>query len=185
MPELSSAPRQPRREQQLAPGVYFTPGPQKPLQTDPSPRPVQELSLDELRGERDALLKSIEMLLASNAEMRDFDPTQKDLDLVQAISENMAIIVKRRARAALLEERISVLSLSQNCDVGTQGQAVDGSQAGLQLPVEYGEVSPVTQRVAESSAAGADSEQAQPQPQRPVPTGTAVVEPSKDEGMYL
>lgn len=126
-----SAPRQPlvpprRREQQLAPGVYFTPG----AQTSPSaPAAPEHHGLSEMRAELAALRKSVQMLQESNDEMRAYDFA--DPELVQAVSENLAIILRRNAAAAHLETRIVELE---------GGRAVVEPRGAHILPTEGVEV---------------------------------------------
>lgn len=133
------------RERQLAPGVYFTPAPSSVPNASPpaGSRPVEELTLEELRSERAALLSSVEKLHSSNQEMRTFDPDRKDKDLVQAVGENIEIIARRTARAARLQERIDVLSPDGACEKesnekdGREGAAAEetgtDAQPGLYL----------------------------------------------------
>lgn len=112
------------RELQLAPGIYFTPARHKsphPPTTSTHPRAPHEMTLDELRSERDALVKSIEMLQASNKQMKEHDPQQQDAELVQAIGENIAIIARRSARAAILTQRIAQICPHAACEE-TDGQ---------------------------------------------------------------
>lgn len=135
-PPSASPPRS--RERQLAPGVYFTPAASSaPHASAPSgTRPVDELTLDELRSERAALLSSVQKLRASNREMQAFDPDRKDEELVQAVGENIEIIARRAARAARLQERIDVLCPQAVCDKeSNQGNVreesdVSGAAAG-------------------------------------------------------
>lgn len=141
MPKSSSpkSASHPSREMQLAPGVYFTPAPNKnpgPSSTSADHRTVDDMSLEELRRERDALVKSVEMLQSSNKEMKEFDPDQEDPELLQAIGENIAIILRRRARAAKLEERIRELSPGTTCEEtvqSTEGGPSENGDAGIFL----------------------------------------------------
>lgn len=93
------------------------------------------MTLDELRSERDALLKSIAMLQASNKQMKEYDPQQEDDELVQAIGENIAIIARRSARAALLAQRIVQICPQVTCyeaderNGGPPRTEVEGAQA--------------------------------------------------------
>lgn len=106
-----------RQERQIAPGVYFS-RPTSALSSSNAPNsrqsPLDELSLPQLRRERDELMHSIRHLIASNKEMVAIDPDQLDGDLVQAVAENGAIISKRQQRVNEITEKLS--HLGSNCD---------------------------------------------------------------------
>lgn len=111
----ATAPLARPREQQLLPGVYFTPAPSMHAHTTLSshmPVPVSDLSLPDLEREHDELDNSLRHLLRSNAEIRDIDPNRSDPDLALALSENHVLIERRRARLHDLAKRIEVLSAS-------------------------------------------------------------------------
>lgn len=114
---MASPPRKtptPRREKQIAPGIYFTPAPSttKP-RTVPETRPLSEMSLSELQAERDALLQSVAMLRSSNVQIDAFDPAGEDPDLRQALLENRDIIAAREARAETIAQAIA--SMPSTC----------------------------------------------------------------------
>lgn len=120
-----------RQERQIAPGVYFSPPPSA-LSSSNAPNsaqsPLDELSLPQLRRERDELMHSITHLVASNKEMVAIDPDQLDFDLVQAITENAVIITKRQQRVNEITQKLP--RLGDNCDskcLATSKEQVENS----------------------------------------------------------
>lgn len=120
-------PSKPRVEQQLAPGIYFSPAPgtsKVDSNASTEPHSVDSMTLAELRTERDTISTSIKMLEDSNTQMKQFDPDHKDKDIVEAIGENISIIWRRKGRLSQITERIKIMSPT---DCETQGDTgIDG-----------------------------------------------------------
>ena len=94
------------REEQIAPGVYFSRGVGISSSVDAvrDTRSLRELSLPELRREKRELRKSVKKLISSNIEMKEIDPNREDHDLTEAISENIGVIAKRRAKIRMIRK---------------------------------------------------------------------------------
>lgn len=94
------------REEQIAPGVYFSRGVGTSSSVDAvrDTRSLRELSLPELRREKRELRKSVKKLISSNIEMKEIDPNREDHDLTEAISENIGVIAKRRAKIRMIRK---------------------------------------------------------------------------------
>lgn len=99
------------REERIAPGVYFSRGLGASSSVDAvrDTRSLRELSLPELRREKKELQKSVKKLISSNIEMREIDPNREDHDLTEAISENIGVIAKRRAKIRMIRSTMKEL----------------------------------------------------------------------------
>lgn len=115
--------RQP--EKQIAPGIYFTPSASH-NQAPRVPENVHEMSLGQLRSERDALKSSIKMLIDSNEQMLAIDPGRCDPVLTEAIGENVPIILRRRERLTVIERCLAHL-VGETCDTSTHEEEFNKS----------------------------------------------------------
>lgn len=117
-------------EKQLAPGVYFTPAPSKSGDANGGEDVALEaMGLEELQRERAATLRSVEMLRSSNAQMREFDPRAEDPELVQAIGENIAVVLRREQRVRELEVRIRALDPRKHFEDALSAEGVVDADA--------------------------------------------------------
>lgn len=115
-----------RHERQIAPGVYFSPLPSAPSLSNTPNSP-------QLHRERDELVQSITHLIASNKEILAIDPDRQDSDLVQAVTENIAIIAKRQRRVNDISQKLSRLDNSCNSELLTTSTAQKEDSVSLNL----------------------------------------------------
>lgn len=115
----ASQPPSERAEREIAPGIYFTPAPKRNEGTAsnphgiPEPPDVQNMTRDELESEYRSTSKSIQKLGESNDIMKQCDPNSEDPVLVEAIRENVDIIVRRKLRMLLVKARLDYLIRAQ------------------------------------------------------------------------
>lgn len=123
-----------RQEQEIAPGVYFSANPSLKSRgaaelNDPNVSSGQEVSISELRRERDELKHSLTYLISSNHQMMVMDPKQEDRDIVQAIAENIKIIEKRQRRVEEIERKIG--GMNNCCDSNQSRSSATVSEHSL------------------------------------------------------
>ncbi|KAJ3034962.1 hypothetical protein HDV00_004503 [Rhizophlyctis rosea] len=129
-------------EVEIAPGIYLTKYVPKPSTstTSPQPPPTQPTSLAStllssspaetaahIQEEITRLRRSVELLLRSNQEMKEADPSSQDPIFVEAITENTAVISRQLYQIRKYEEELQKLGLGAGA--GGSGRGC-GTQAG-------------------------------------------------------
>lgn len=110
-----------RKEHAVVPGVYFTPGVNSSGASEnvgeqgegsvpgPSFTDISMMGREELVHKEREIANSVSKLKESNKEMLEYDPEEKDEDLVSARHENVGTIERAEERLEMMRKRLEYL----------------------------------------------------------------------------